>query len=136
MLSNWFGTNFSLILFEQHCLCCSHCDMRHDATVSNHTQIVCRSCASCMSHSHSSWLALPPFSHPPLLTSQILPSRGDHQPPDPRAAGLFGRVAIQSPLTCQGGFLTMMTTRGVEVCWWCHPQSGPKNAGGWHMLMI
>ena len=52
-----------------------------------------------MSHSRSSLLDLPPFSLPQLLPSLLLPSRGDRQPPDPRTAGLFGRMAIQSPLT-------------------------------------
>ena len=36
MLPNWFGTHFFLIFFKpqtvQHWLCCSHCDMRHDAS--------------------------------------------------------------------------------------------------------
>ena len=42
------------------------------------------------------------LSHP-LFTSPLLPSRCDHQPPDPRTAGLFGRLAMQSPLTTIGG---------------------------------
>ena len=52
-----------------------------------------------MSHSHSSLLDFPPFSHPQLLTSLLLPSCGDQQPPDPRTTGLLGRLATQSPLT-------------------------------------
>ena len=34
---------------------------------------------------------LPTFYHPQLLTSPLLPSRGDHQTLDTRTAGLFGR---------------------------------------------
>ena len=51
----------------------------------------CLSFSRIMSHSHLCLLDLPPFSHPQLLTSPLLPSCGDHQPPDPRTAGLFGR---------------------------------------------
>ena len=39
------------------------------------------------------------FSHPQLLTSPLLPSRGDEHPPDLRTAGFFGHLAMQSPLT-------------------------------------
>ena len=52
-----------------------------------------------MSHLHSSLLDRPPLSHPQFSTSLLLPSRGDHQPPDPRTAGLLDRLAIQSPFT-------------------------------------
>ena len=55
-----------------------------------------------MSHSHSSLLELPLFSHPTLFVSLLLPSRGNHQPLDPRTAGRFGRWTIQSPLTGYG----------------------------------
>ena len=55
-----------------------------------------------MSHSHSSLLELPLFSHPTLFISLLLPSRGNHQPPDPRTAGPFGRWTTQSPLTGYG----------------------------------
>ena len=58
----------------------------------------CRARASCPTRTRHCW-RLPPFSDPKLLTSLLLPPRGDHQPPDPRTAGLFGRVATQSPLT-------------------------------------
>ena len=52
----------------------------------------CVSVSRIMSHSHSSLLDLPPFSHPQLLTSLLPPSRGDQQPPDPRTAVLSGRL--------------------------------------------
>ena len=61
---------------------------------------VCKNCLSfsgIMSRSHSSLLDLPPFLSPtPLLCFN---HRGDHQPPNPRTAGPFGRLVIQSPLT-------------------------------------
>ena len=52
-----------------------------------------------MSHLHSSWSDLPPFPLPRRLSSLLLPSRGLEHPPNPRTAGRFGRLAIQSPLT-------------------------------------
>ena len=39
------------------------------------------------------------FSHPQLFPSVLLPSRGGHPPPDPRTAGLFARLVMQSPVT-------------------------------------
>ena len=59
-------------------------------------QMVCpfkRSCLSfsrIMSHSHSSLLDLSLFFSSTILISLLLPSQGDHRPPDPRKAGLCG----------------------------------------------
>ena len=53
-----------------------------------------------MSHSHSSWSDLPLFPVlPPRLPSLLCASHGGEHPPDPRRAGRFGRLPIQSPLT-------------------------------------
>ena len=51
-----------------------------------------------MSHSHSSWSDLPPFTFPQRLSSLLLPSHSDEQSLDPRAER-SGRLATQTPLT-------------------------------------
>ena len=70
-------------------------------------QTIKRSFSRIMSHSQSSSSELDfphytaPFpAHPPLPPPLLKPFRGDYQlPQHPRTAGLFGRLAIQRPLT-------------------------------------
>ena len=67
-------------------------------TVCPFARIVCRSRASCLTRTRHCWI-FHLFSHPQLFPSVLLPSRGGHPPPDPRTAGLFARLVMQSPVT-------------------------------------
>ena len=78
-----------------------------------------------MSHSHSSLLELPLFSHPTLFISLLLPSRGNHQPPDPRTAGRFGRWTIQSPLTgYEPNAIVEISSTKRRISFWSEDNSG------------
>ena len=74
----------------------------------------CLSLSRIMSHSHSALLDL----HSSLLL-HFHRIAVDHQPPDPRTAGLFGRMAIQSPLILAdvryAGHDRLCLLRGTEL---------------------
>ena len=66
-------------------------------TVCPFARIVCRSRASCLTRTHHCWIFHLSLTHNSFLLCFY--HRGDHQPPNPRTAGPFGRLVIQSPLT-------------------------------------